>query len=169
MDSRIKLARKKSLKVHKFSRTSANRTNQLVEKVKNIVNPDDRLRSKKDLLLTNLKKEQLPNKHNIVRSPVRPSIVASQATANESISIGPFNSVVSNYTNTSVVELIRKLPPKPILPPPEPNIVEESPSPIKLIKVSDTEEQQTEEDSVLELTPIVKDSIKNDPVLRHIS
>lgn len=169
MDEQIKLARKKSLKIHKFSRATVNRTNELVQKVKNIINPDERLRSKRDLILSNLKKEQIPTKHNIVKSPTRPSQVATQQVVYETPSINMFNSVLSNYTNASVVETIRNLPPKPVPAPVERPIIEESPSPIRLIKIANTESHETEEESVCELIPIVQDNIRDDPVLRHIS
>lgn len=123
MNNKINMARKKSLKVHKFNRTSKIQTNEIVDRVNKIANTDDRLRSKRDLLLSNLKREQLPTKHNILRSPVKPTHVISQQSASESVSISMFNSVLSNYTNASVVDLIRKLPPKPIQPPPPVNIV----------------------------------------------
>jgi hypothetical protein len=96
MNNKINMARKKSLKVHKFNRASKIQTNEIVDRVNKIANTDDRLRSKRDLLLSNLKREQLPTKHNILRSPVKPTHVISQQSASESVSISMFNSVLSN-------------------------------------------------------------------------
>jgi hypothetical protein len=115
MYAKIKLSRKKSLKVHKFSRKSTGKTSHLIERVQGIADVNDRLKGKRDLLLTNLKKEQLPNKHNILASPVQVSQIRSQMISNESVSMSMFNSVMSNYTNSSVLDIISKLPSKAIV------------------------------------------------------
>ncbi len=75
-----------------------------MDKVNGLTDAEDRLRCKKNLLLTNLKKEEVPNKQTIFASPVKKTRALSQAFSSDSVSgLTPFNSLMSNHTNQSIV------------------------------------------------------------------